>query len=170
MLSNKYVSDEKTALAANKKILLTKNEIVNALNDFFSNTIKTLGIPKLDPSDAVSDNVSDPALKAIFIVNLRVYFYLSSNIVNLSILTIEKKKKKHKSHSHWKCTKHVAASKLHKNKLIILNAASFCVSVSLRLPSYTFKQKIRFWSKTFKQTNPIKEALFFKIKMPLILI
>ena len=81
----KYVSDKKTALAANKKILLTENEIAKALNDFFSNTIKTLGIPKLDPSDAVSDNVSDPALKAIFIVNLRVYFYLSSNIVNLKV-------------------------------------------------------------------------------------
>ena len=81
----KYVSDKKTALAANKKILLTENEIPKALNDFFSNTIKTLGIPKLDPSDAVSDNVSDPALKAIFIVNLRVYFYLPSNIVNLQV-------------------------------------------------------------------------------------
>ena len=84
MLSNKYASDEKTALAAYKKILLTKNEIVNALNGFFSNTVKTLGIPKHNPSDAVSD-VSDPALKAIFIANLRVYFYLSSNIVNLQL-------------------------------------------------------------------------------------
>ena len=81
----KYVSDKKTALAANKKILLTENEIAKALNDFFSNTIKTLGIPKLDPSDAVSDNVSDPASKGIFIVNLRVYFYLPSNIVNLQV-------------------------------------------------------------------------------------
>ena len=85
MLSNKYASDEKTALAAYKKILLIKNEIVNALNGFFSNTVKTLGIPKHNPSDAVSDNVSDPALKAIFFVNLRVYFYLSSNIVNLQL-------------------------------------------------------------------------------------
>ena len=41
------------------------------------------------------------------------------------------------SRSHWKCTKHVTALKLYKNKLAILNAAinaaSFYVSMSLRL-------------------------------------
>ena len=37
------------------------------------------------------------------------------------------------SRSHWKCTKHVTAVKLYKNKLTILNAASFYVSMSLRL-------------------------------------
>ena len=35
------------------------------LNDFFSNTIKNLGIPKFDQSDPVSDNVNDDTLKAI---------------------------------------------------------------------------------------------------------
>ena len=34
-----------------------------------------------------------------------------------------------------KCTKHVAASKLYKNKLVILSGASFYVSMSPRLPS-----------------------------------
>ena len=34
-----------------------------------------------------------------------------------------------------KCTRHVAASKLHKNKLVILSGASFYVSMSPRLPS-----------------------------------
>ena len=37
------------------------------------------------------------------------------------------------SPSHWKCTKHVAALKLYKNKLAILNAASFYVSMSPKL-------------------------------------
>ena len=33
-----------------------------------------------------------------------------------------------------KCTKHVAASNLYKNELVILNEASFYVSMSPRLP------------------------------------
>ena len=44
--------------------------------------------------------------------------------------------------SHWKSTKHVAASKLYNNKLAILNAASFCVSMSPRLPLQTFRYKL----------------------------
>ena len=42
-----------------------------------------------------------------------------------------------------KCTKHAAASKLYKNKLVILSGASFYVSMSPRLPSYNFKHKLR---------------------------
>ena len=34
-----------------------------------------------------------------------------------------------------KCTKHVAASKIYKNKLVILSGSSFYVSMSPRLPS-----------------------------------
>ena len=45
--------------------------------------------------------------------------------------------------SHWKCTKHVAVSKLHKNKIVILIAAIFFyVSMSRRLPSWTFKDNL----------------------------
>ena len=39
-----------------------------------------------------------------------------------------------KSRSYWKCSKYVAATKPYKNKLVTLNAASFYVSISPRLP------------------------------------
>ena len=61
--------------------------------------------------------------------------------------------------SHWKCTKHVAASKFYKNKLVILNAATFYVSIPLRLPSWNSKHKFRSESQKL-----------FKIKMLSILI
>ena len=51
-----------------------------------------------------------------------------------------------------KCPKHAATSKLCKNKLVILNGASFYVSMSPRLPSYNFKHKL----------TPSRKALFFK--------
>ena len=37
--------------------------------NFFSNTFKNLGIPKFDPNNPVSDNVYNPALKAILKVH-----------------------------------------------------------------------------------------------------
>ena len=48
MLLNKSVSSKKIILVENQKILITENEIAKTLNDFFSNTIKTSGIPKFD--------------------------------------------------------------------------------------------------------------------------
>ena len=44
---------------------MTEHQIAKTLNDFFSNTIKNLGIPKCDQSDSVSDNANDDTLKAI---------------------------------------------------------------------------------------------------------
>ena len=57
------------------------------------------------------------------------------------------------------CTKHVAASKLYKNKLVLLSGAIFYVSTSPRLPSQNFKHKL----------TPSRKALFFKTKVSPIL-
>ena len=61
--------------------------------------------------------------------------------------------------NEYKCTKHVAASKLYKNKLGILIGASFYVSMSPRLQSQNFKHKL----------TPSRKALFSKIKISPIL-
>ena len=55
----------KIVLVENKKILMTDIKITKMLSDFFSNTIKTVGIPKFNQSDPVSDKVNDPPMKAI---------------------------------------------------------------------------------------------------------
>ena len=60
MLVNKFVSSEKLILVENQKILMNDNEIPKTLHDFFSNTNRTLHIPKLNQSDPVSDKVNDP--------------------------------------------------------------------------------------------------------------
>ena len=65
MLPNKAISSKKIILVENQKILMTENQIATTLNDFFSNTIKTLGIPKCDQSDPVLDTVNDDTLKAV---------------------------------------------------------------------------------------------------------
>ena len=44
---------------------MSDNKIENFLDDFFSNITKTLGIPKFNQSDPVSDKVNDSTIKAI---------------------------------------------------------------------------------------------------------
>ena len=65
MLSNKFFNNEKITLVDNEKIITNDMEIAKALNDFFSNIIKTLNIPKKDHTDLIVENVRDPALKAM---------------------------------------------------------------------------------------------------------
>ena len=65
MLSNKFVNNEKITLVDNEKIITNDKEIAKVLNDFFSNIIKTLNIPKKDHTDSIVENVRDPILKAI---------------------------------------------------------------------------------------------------------
>ena len=63
MLSNKFVNNEKTTLVDNEKIITNDKEIAKILNDFLSNIIKTLSIPKKDHTDSIVENVRDPTLK-----------------------------------------------------------------------------------------------------------
>ena len=68
------------------------------------------------------------------------------------------------SRSHWKCTKHAAASKLYNNELVILNAASFYVSMSSRLPLLTFKLKLGSEVKISGKQTPSTKPCFSKLK------
>ena len=65
MLSNKFVNNEKITLVDNEKIITNDKEIAKVLNDFCSNIIKTLNIPKKDHTDCIVENVKDPTLKAV---------------------------------------------------------------------------------------------------------
>ena len=65
MHSNKFVNNEKITLVDNEKIITNDKEIAKVLNEFFSNIIKTLNIPKKDHIDSIVENVRDPTLKAI---------------------------------------------------------------------------------------------------------
>ena len=65
MLPNKFVNNEKITLVGNEKITTNDKEITKVLNDFFSNIIKTLNIPKTDHTNSIIENIRDPTLKAI---------------------------------------------------------------------------------------------------------
>ena len=65
LLSNKVVSNEKTILAENDKIVENDKKSATVLNNFFSNIIKSLGIPQYKDAEPVGQNISDPVLKAI---------------------------------------------------------------------------------------------------------
>ena len=43
---------------------MNDNETAKALNDFYSNIIKTVSTPVFNQSDTVSDNATDPIVKA----------------------------------------------------------------------------------------------------------
>ena len=53
MLSNKFINNEKITLVDNEKIITNGKDIAKVLNDFFSNIIKTLNIPKKDHTDSI---------------------------------------------------------------------------------------------------------------------
>ena len=65
MLSNKFVNSEKITLVDNEKIINNDQKIAKALNDFFSNMIKNLNIPKKNHTDSIVENVRDFTLEAI---------------------------------------------------------------------------------------------------------
>ena len=65
LLSNKVVSNEKIILVENDKIVENDKKSATVLNRFFSNIIKSLGIPQYKDAEPVGRNISDPVLKAI---------------------------------------------------------------------------------------------------------
>ena len=65
LLSNKVVSNEKIILVENDKIVENDKKSATVLNNFFSNIIKSLGIPQYKDADPVGQNISDPVLKEI---------------------------------------------------------------------------------------------------------
>ena len=65
LLSNKVVSNEKIILVENDKIVENDKKSATVLNNFFSNIIKSLGIPQYKDAELVGQNISDQVLKAI---------------------------------------------------------------------------------------------------------
>ena len=65
LLSNEVVSNEKIILVENDKIVENYKKSATDLNNFFSNIIKSLGIPQYKDAEPVGQNISDPVLKEI---------------------------------------------------------------------------------------------------------
>ena len=65
LLSGKSVSREKKNLTGNEKTLTSESETSETLNNFFSNIVKKLEIPKFDSNDSVTENIQDPVFKTI---------------------------------------------------------------------------------------------------------
>ena len=80
ILANQSAAGDKIILVENQKILMTDNQIVKTLNDFFSNTIKTLGIPKSNQSDLISNKVNDPTLTLKCLVFTKGHTYLNTPV------------------------------------------------------------------------------------------
>ena len=65
LLSDKSVSREKINLTENEKMLTSESETAETLNNFFSNIVKKLNIPKFNSNNSVTKNIKDPVFKAI---------------------------------------------------------------------------------------------------------
>ena len=65
LLSNKVVSNEIIIPVENDKIVENDKKSATVLINFFSNIIKSLGIPQYMDAEPVGQNASDPVLKAI---------------------------------------------------------------------------------------------------------
>ena len=59
MLSNKSITNEKIILVKSETIISNDNKIAEALNNFFSNVIKTLEIPQNVYSDLFVGDIDD---------------------------------------------------------------------------------------------------------------
>ena len=65
LLSDKSVSREKINLTENEKMLTSESETAETLNNFFSNIVKKLNIPKFNSNNSVTENMNGPVFKAI---------------------------------------------------------------------------------------------------------
>ena len=61
----KSVPGEKINLAENEKMLASESETAETLNNFFSNIVKKLNIPKFNSNNLVKENIKDPVFKPI---------------------------------------------------------------------------------------------------------
>ena len=65
LLSDKSVSRGKINMTENEKMLTSESETGETLNNLFSNKVKKLSIPKFNSNNSVTENIKDPAIKAI---------------------------------------------------------------------------------------------------------
>ena len=61
----KSVPGEKINLTENEKMLASESETAETLNNFFSNIVKKLNIPKFNSNNLVKENSKDPVFKPI---------------------------------------------------------------------------------------------------------
>ena len=66
-LLNKVVFNEKITLVKDGNIVENDKNTASVLNEFFSNIITTLVIPKYNETEPVSHKIGDPLTKAIII-------------------------------------------------------------------------------------------------------
>ena len=52
-------------MTENEKTLTSESEIAETLNNFFSNIVQKLEIPKFDANDLVTGSIKDPVFKAV---------------------------------------------------------------------------------------------------------
>ena len=113
LLSDKSVSREKINLTENEKMLTSESETAETLNNFFSNIVKKLNIPKFNSNNSVTENIKDPVFKAILkyknhpsILAIQKYsknktFHfeeVNSSEVEKKILQLDKTKASQKTH------------------------------------------------------------------------
>ena len=65
LLSGKSISREEINLTVNEKMLTSESETAETLNNFFSNIVKKLNIPKFNSNISVTENIKDPVFKDI---------------------------------------------------------------------------------------------------------
>ena len=65
LLSNKVAYNERITVVEYYKIIENDKSTASILNEFFSNTIATLGITQYNEAEPVKDNMGDPLMKAI---------------------------------------------------------------------------------------------------------
>ena len=65
LLSNKVAYNERITVVEYDKIIENDKSTASILNEFFSNTIATLGITQYNEAEPVKDNMGDPLMKAI---------------------------------------------------------------------------------------------------------
>ena len=66
-LLNKVVFNEKITLVKDDNIVENDKNTASVLNEFFSNIITTLVIPKYNETEPVSHKIGDPLTKAIIL-------------------------------------------------------------------------------------------------------
>ena len=99
LLSDKSVSREKINLTENEKMLTSESETAETLNNFFSNIVKKLNIPKFNSNNSVTENIKDPVFKAILKYKnhpsiLAIQEYSKNKTFDFEEVNIEKSKKK----------------------------------------------------------------------------
>ena len=64
-LCDKSLSRQKIKLTKNEKMLTSESETAETWNNFFSNIVKRLELPKFNSNNSVIENIDDPVFKAI---------------------------------------------------------------------------------------------------------